>query len=1058
MFSRFLTNHVFANLTFALIIVIGLLNYFLMPREKDPTINFNWIQVMTFLPGATASDVEKKITDPLEEAIRRVSDIRFVTSTSRESLSNILIRFDEIDERTYDKRLNDLRREIQAIEDTDLPEEAEDPILFEITTDNALPTATIVITGQANDETLRQHAYQIEKELERLKGVHNALAVGLQDPELSVQFDLQALATHGLSPIVIAETVRGHFRDISAGDLDISGKHWLVSLSGTSTDVEALARLPITGAHGEILLSDVARVERLREKAEQLVFMDGQPGVLIWVTKKAHANVLELLDRVQEYIVRKNELSDVTGIKLTLVDDQTNATRQAIQVMETNALLGLLFVLLITWLFLGSRIALLTSIGIPFTLAGTFWLLSSIGQSVNNSVLLGIVISLGMLVDDAVVVVESIFNRIRRGIEAHQAVIESLKEVAAPVLTSVMTTMAAFLPLMLIPGILGKFMFVVPLVVTVALAISLVEAFWMLPAHITAAKVSFQRPSAFHVKRVWLIHHFQIKYGMLLIKALRYPKRTLAVALLVFMFSITLLLPAQFRIDGKTFDNPLPYSELVKIRFFDFDPIRLFYVDIQMPQGTTLAQTAQMVSQFEQQLRKHVRPDEVRGMAGYAGELLTEIEPLFGDRFGQIVVSLNPMAEGLRDVEVMVDEIRPHLERIAGPENIRIWALKDGPPSGKPISVKVRGDSFDDIRKVIRRLKSDLARINGVTDISDDDSGGTTELSLRLNLDSVNRAGVNPADIGRTLRMLIDGEIVTSFRDAGEEIEVRVKAHHENIRDVQSTLNQMLVMPDGSVMSLNDLVHADVRQSQGNIRHHNYRRAITLEAEIDKDVIGTVEANKLLLEAWEAIRDDHPGVDLDFSGELDDIQESMDAIGVLFLFGLGLIYVILGTQFRSYAQPLIIILATIPMAFTGVVLGLWVTGYPLSLFTLYGVVALGGIAVNAAIVMISAANSRYASGMTILHSTFYAARRRVIPIVITALTTIGGLFSLATGLGGKSLLWGPVATAIVSGLTISTCFSLFLVPLFYRNLMELTHRKKARSLSDLGERSEGKPF
>ena len=1031
MYSRFLTNHVFANLTFALVIIIGSLSYALMPREKDPTINFNWIQVMTFLPGATASDVEKKITDPIEEAIRRVDDVRFVTSSSRESLSNVLIRFEEIDERTYDKRLNDLRREIQAIEDTELPLEVETPILFEITTDNALPTASIVVTGQGDDETLRQHSYQIEKELERLDGVHNALTVGLQDPEFSVEFDLQALATHGLTPIAVAETVRGHFRDISAGDLDISGKHWLVSLSGTSTEIETLANLPVTGAKGEIRLGDIARVQRLREKAEQLVFMDGRPGVLIWVTKKAQANVLELLDRVQEYISEKNELANITGISLTLVDDQTNATRQAIDVMETNAVLGLIFVLLITWLFLGSRIALLTSIGIPFTLAGTFWFLSSIGQSVNNSVLLGIVISLGMLVDDAVVVVESIFNRIRRGVQSHQAVMRSLQEVAAPVFTSVLTTMAAFLPLMLIPGILGKFMFVVPLVVTVALAISLVEAFWMLPAHITAAKVSFERPSAFHLKRVWLIHHFQIRYGRLLIKALRYPKSTMLLAAVIFMFALGLLAVEQ-----------------VKIRFFAFDPIRLFYVDIQMPQGTTLLQTSRVVRQIEQRVREQVLPGEVRGMASYAGEMLTEIEPLFGDRFGQIVVSLNPLREDLRGVEEMVAEIRPHIMDIPGPENIRIWALKDGPPSGKPISVKVRGDDFDEIRSVIARLKSDLSLIEGVTDISDDDSGGTTELSLRLNLDAVNRVGINPADVGRTLRLLIDGEIVTSFRHAGEEIEVRVRAMHSGFRDIDSLLHRMLVMPDGSVMALKDLVHAEVRQAQDNIRHHNYRRAITLEAEIDKEVIGTVEANERLLAAWEVIRAEHPSIDLDFSGELDDIQESMDAIGVLFLFGLGLIYVILGTQFRSYAQPLIIILATVPMAATGVVLGLWVTSNPLSLFTLYGVVALGGIAVNAAIVMISAANARYASGMSVLHSTFYAARRRVIPIIITALTTIGGLFSLATGLGGKSLLWGPVATAIVSGLTVSTCFSLFLVPLFYRALMDITHRKNHLNSSD----------
>lgn len=1025
MYMRFINNHVFANLLFALVIVIGSFSYMLMPREKDPTINFNWIQVMTFLPGAPAADVEKKLTDPLEEAIRKVDDIRFLTSTSREGLSNILLRFEEINERTFNRRVNDLRREIQAIEDQQLPAEAESPILVEITTDNALPTASIVVTGISDDETLRRQALLIEKDLERLSGVNNVLKVGYRDPELRVEFDLQALSNHGLTPVDVADTIRAYYQDISAGSLDIGDEQWLVTLTGTSVNVDDLAQLPIVGASGEVRLSDIARVQRQREKAQQLVFMDGQPGVLLWVTKKSHANVLELLDRVNAYINQRNSLSKNTGINLTLVDDQTNATRQAIDVMENNAVLGLLFVLVITWLFLGSRIAVLTSIGIPFTLAGSFWFLESVGQSVNNSVLLGIVISLGMLVDDAVVVVESIFNRLRQGIAVTEAVPDALREVAAPVLTSVLTTMAAFLPLMLIPGILGKFMFVVPLVVTVALAVSLIEAFWILPAHITASNVNFEKPSGFHIRRVRLVRYIQIRYGQWLIRSLRFPGRTLLMAIVVFFLALGLLA-----------------TEQVKVRFFAFDPIRLFYVDVTMPQGSTLQQTADMMRTIEERLRREVRAGEVRGMASYAGEMLTETEPLFGDRFGQIVVSLNPKTDALRGVEQMVRDIRPHFDDLAGVENVRFWALKDGPPSGKPISVKIRGESFDEIRQALVRLKAALAKIEGVSDISDDDGGGSTELALRLNSDTVNRTGMHPSNIARTLRLLVDGEVVTVFRDAGEEIEVRVKSLGDGISNIDALLAQQLVLPGGEKIALSELVDVEVRQSRSNIRHHNLRRAITLEANLDKNVIGTVEANDQLKAIWHSMQSDFPTIDLDFSGELDDIQESIDAISVLFLFGLGLIYVIIGTQFKSYLQPLIIIFATVPMAATGVVLGLWVTGNPLSLFTLYGVVALGGIAVNAAIVMISAANSRYESGMSILHATFYAARRRVIPIVITALTTIGGLFSLATGLGGKSLLWGPVATAIVSGLTVSTLFSLFLVPLFYRMLMQLTAGKR----------------
>ena len=1021
MYLRLISNHVFANLMFVLTILMGTLSYTLMPREKDPTINFNWIQVMTFLPGASAEDIEKKITDPLEKAIRKIDDVRFVSSTSRQGLSSILLRFEEINEATFDKRLNDLRREVQTIENTELPERAQSPIFIEITTDNALPVASIVVSGVSDDENLRRHTILIEKDLERLKGVDNIVKVGDRDPELRVAFDIQKLSNYGLSPIAIAQTVRSYYQDIAAGGLDLGDEHWLIRLSGTSTQVDDLAKLPILGSKGEVLLGDVAQVQRQRAPPDQLVFMDGQAGVLLWVTKKTHANVLALVKRLKQYITQRNTLTEQTGITLTLIDDQTHSTRQSIHVMQTNAALGLLFVLLITWVFLGSRIAILTSIGIPFTLAGTFWFLDSIGHSVNNSVLLGVVISLGMLVDDAVVVVEAIFNRLRHGVPVAKAISDSWQEVATPVLTSVMTTMAAFLPLMLIPGILGKFMFVVPLVVTVALAVSLVEAFWILPAHVMASKVNFKNPSRFHIKRVQFIRYLQMQYGKTLIKALRYPKRTLLTAGIVFILAIGLLV-----------------SEQVKVRFFAFDPIRLFYVDVTMPQGSTLENTADMMKTIEQRLRSTLNKDEVRGIVAYAGELLTDTEPLFGDRFGQVTVSLLPQTGNLRGVEQLIEDIRPEFNDLAGLENIRFWALKDGPPAGKAIAVKVRGDDFTTLSQAVNQLKRGLAKIPGVSDINDDNSGGVNELALRLNLDSINRAQIDPSVIAKTLQLLVDGEIVTTFQDGGEEIEVRVVSQYKSITHINDLLAQQIVLPSGQRMSLSDLVHAKTRQSRDNIRHYNYRRAITIEAEVNKSIISTVEANQRLQAIWQTMQADYPTIDLDFSGELDDIQESINAISVLFLFGLGLIYLIVGTQFKSYLQPLIVIFATLPMAATGVILGLWLTNNPLSLFTLYGVVALGGIAVNASIVMISAANSRYQSGMNLAHSTFYAARRRFIPIIITALTTIGGLFSLATGLGGRSLLWGPVATAIASGLTVSTFFSLFLVPLFYYSLAKWT--------------------
>lgn len=285
--------------------------------------------------------------------------------------------------------------------------------------------------------------------------------------------------------------------------------------------------------------------------------------------------------------------------------------------------------------------------------------------------------------------------------------------------------------------------------------------------------------------------------------------------------------------------------------------------------------------------------------------------------------------------------------------------------------------------------------------------------------------------LARNLRLLVDGEIVASMQDKGEELEVRVRAFPATMESINNILNTAISLPGGGEVPLSELLEPESRSGMGSIRHYNFRRAITVEAELDPKIMDTVAANRLIQARWQELAQNHPSINLDFTGELDDINESLNAIYALFLLGIGLIYLILGTQFRSYFQPFMI-LVTVPMALTGVVAGLLISGNPLSLYTLYGVVALAGIAVNAAIVLIAAANERMARGMTSTHAAIYAARRRVIPILISSLTTVAGLSSLALGLGGKSLIWGPVATAIVWGISFSSVLTLFAIPVLFR--------------------------
>lgn len=1047
-YRRFIQNHPLANIAFAVVLLLGLSAYLTMPREQDPEINFNWVSITAVLPGASPQDIERLVTKPLEDAIKTVPDVRFSMSSSRESVVTLLVRFRDIDERTFDKRINDLRREIQTRANAELPPEAKEPRILEITTSNGFPTAMVIVTGQAADETLYDRARQLRDDLERLPGIDNVFATGLPDRELSIRFDPAALANRGLAPTDLADGVGAWFQDTFAGKLEAGegqdSRAWLVRVEGQVPDPDFLATRTVAPAarpRQQVPIDEVALVQNDRARAGSGTLHEGRRAVLLAITKKSYVNTLDLVSRVDAFVSERSTLLARSGVSVKLLDDQTIPTRQAIGVMERNALQGLLMVLLICWVFLGTRMALLVALGIPFALAGTFAILNAAGFTLNISVLLGVVIALGMLVDDVVVVIEAIYYRLQRGGDVLSAAIDSLREVFAPVTASVATTLAAFLPLMLLPGIVGKFMFVIPFVVTLALLVSLLEAYWMMPAHVVSLNPDFSKPSPLSAWRWRFLHLVRVRYAQWLLAAFRRPKTTAAIILALILAGVAAVA-----------------SGAVRVQFFAFDPLRLFYVNVDMPAGTPLEATLAKTVELEARVRRHLGPGEARGVASYAGVKFTDTEPLYGESYGQVIVSLNPKTAGNREVEEVVAGLRADAEALPPPGKVNFTMLSGGPPLSKPIKVRVRGDDAGELRAAADALLGIVSAIPGTRDVADDDVPGRPELTLGVDRDAVRAAGVSPAFVARAVRLHTDGEIVAIMRDRGEKVEVRVRAQYDGPEgrnvgpDIARLLDQPVALPGGGITRLGALVSAESSVGRGVIKHYNLRRAITVEADLDKERLDTVEANRLIREAWADIAPRFPGTDIDFSGELDDIQESLDAMARLFLFGVGLIYLILATQFRSYWQPFLI-LVTVPLAFTGVAIGLLVSRNPISLYTLYGVIALTGIAVNSAIVLIDAANSRREAGMSVLHAAVYAARRRVVPILMTSTTTIGGLISLALGLGGKSLLWGPVAGAIVWGLGVSTAMTLFTVPLLYWMSMRRRAGESARGSGALARPS-----
>ena len=1032
-FVSLISNLPLTNVLFAIVLVVGAYSYVSMPRQQDPDINFNWVEISVALPGATTEDVEKQVTDVIEEGLANLQDVRFVSSSVRSGLSTTLVRFDQLGQAKFDKRVSDLRREVQNAE-RDLPEQATSPNVVEITTSTGFPTLSLLIQRESLDEDLYYHAKLINEEVKKIEGVNSTWLLGHSEPEIHINLNPSAMANYGIDPNQVVLTLRQSLRDLSVGSVDINNEKWQLSLNNSLADLDKLSAIPLL-QRPDVYIGNIADLSYAREKRSVIVSSDGKPAIQLNLFKSPGVSVIDMTDRVLAYLQTRNTTLSELGIEITLLDDQSPTIRKALNIMETNSIIGLLLVLLSTWVFLGTRIAIFCTMGIPFVMCLVFICSKQLGQSLNVSVLLGLVMSVGIIVDNMIVVAESIRYKLREGYSLIDAAVSGLGEVIKPLTSGVTTTIAAFAPLMLVEGILGQFLLVIPLVVTVALLMSMIEAYWILPSHAVGwADTGREKPGRLEKWRSKTIHTIQRKYLHFLVQIFRYPAKTLI------YFGIGLGLACVLVIGGiaaPSVHNTFFGRFFLKIEFFAFDPLRLAYVDINMPNATSLEQTMDVTELVEQRIRKLTPEADVRGISSYSGIQFNDQGIAIGSNLGQILISLLPKTSDRISIKDLSDQILTELDaEELGADSIGTFILQGGPPKTKPIQLNVLGDDFASIRAAITDLKKILASIGGVHSIEIDDNFGQRQLQIRYNHEAILKEGISYQDINDLLAVVSNGLVITEIQNKNESTDIRVIAENDYALTPGDILDYRIKAQDGSSIPLSRYVQFEAQRGLSKINHFDYRRNIRIEAESDQ--LNEQEAQNAIFSQWsEKYAKKHPSIELDASGILDDLNEALGSLFYLFLLGILLIYLILCNEFRSYFKPLLI-LTTLPMAFMGVVFGLLLSNQPLSLYTMYGVVALTGISVNASIVLIDAIERRRAQAMPLLHAILYASRRRVLPIIITSLTTMAGLFSLATGIGGKSLVWGPVAVAIVWGVGFSATMTLILIPYLYL----IFHRKK----------------
>ncbi len=1021
-------NPVLANLFMIIIIVFGSYSLVVLPRDLTPEVSLQTATVTTFYPGASPEEVEKLVTAPIEEAIEEnVSKIDLLLSDSSEGRSLITIQFEEISDRDFDKQLQNLRTAVERV--NDLPAEIlDDPQVLELDITSGFPMLTVAVGGSISEDQMKVITENLKDEILEIKNIASIRLAGIREREIWVEVDPNRLRAYGLSIDEVIRALKAHNLNLPGGMLEIGASEYLVRTIGEYQDLaeieSTIIRVQRTGI--PLRIRDIAVVSDTYGKQRTLSHINGEPSMSLTIQKKQKGNTIRLVKQIRELVEqRKNDLPEAA--ELYVVNDYSVILKERLGILQNNTIFGLILVVFLLWIFIGWRNALFAALGIPVAFMATFAFLQLTGSTINGVALFGLILVVGIVVDDAIIVIENVFRHIQEGKSPKEAAVAGAEEVSAPVLAASLTTIAAFGPLLFMSGLPGQFMRVVPTVVILVILASLFEVFMILPSHIAEWSPSQHKQQR---RNAWFDHARRRYIGVL--------KRTIrwryAVVGSVLGIGFVVCVSAFLLLDKELFPGE------------DFPQ---FYIKTEMPTTFSLKETAAVLAKIEQ-LAMSLPSDEYVAVVTNIGLLMptSSIEnPIARSNVGEVLVELAPKNERDRTVDEIIAELRPKLAGISGIEKLTLVKIEGGPHQGQDVEVKVKGDRFDSLTRIAESLKEALRQMDGVYEIQDDFQVGKVELRIRVKPEKAHQYGLNTFQIAYNVRNALEGNTTTSYRDGDESVDVVVKYDPKALQTITDLRDLFISTPTGVIVPLRDVAEVYEERGYADIRRFEGERAITVSASVDKSKTTPVEVNQKLMEAFSDIESIFPGYRLDFRGVFDETNESFAELWKLFAVGILLLYAILGTQFKSFLQPVIILFA-VPFGVIGAMVGLLVVGGTLSMVAMFGIVALSGIVVNDSIVLIDFINRYRESGHGRWRAILKGGGVRLRPIILTSVTTVAGLIPMAVGLGGKSPIWMPLASTIIFGLSASTFLTLFVMPALYAittDLLDLSarrHRKK----------------
>lgn len=1001
----FVRNSVFVNLLMMVILVAGIMVYLSITREIFPEFSLDSISIRTVYPGASPQEVEKLITIKIEDEVADIDGVDSVYSESQEGLS--IITLELFGYANLDRVLNDISSAIDRIED--LPRDAKDPVVSEIK--NAFPIITVSVSGGLPELSMKRIAEEVRDNLREIPGVASVYLSGARDREIWVEVNPRHLEQYQLTLEEIQKTLEARNLNLPGGTIKTEQGEFLLRTVGEILEARELEQVIIrSDPSGNILtLSQVARVRDHFEDAVTLGRFNRQPSINLAISKEKHGDAIAIAKSVREF-VSAYEKRLPPGVRLGVFNDFSVYIKNRLDTLKRNGLVGFALVLIILCVFFNFRVAGMTALGIPISFAGALFLMEFFGISLNMISMFSLILVLGIIVDDAIVVSENTYRHMEEGLSPEEAAVLGTQEVLWPVVATVVTTIAAFLPMLLITGMMGKFMSVIPKVVTFALLISLVEALFILPSHLAEWSPRTGQKRKRRRSDRWF-GVLKKHYRRLLSFSLRWKYVSLVASLGITTLMVTYAL------------TRIPFT-----LFHEFESSQ-FFINVETPVTAKIEDTRDVIVEIETILFKTLPPTELKSVASNVGLIFLDVNRVVrGSNGGQIIVELTEADERDRSVQEIINEMRNLTENLPGATKIQYYKPQGG-PGGPAIEIRTVGDQFAVLQEISEKIKRSLAAFPGAKDIRDDFLPGKKELQVVAQPEAKS-LGLDVASIARQVRNSFYGAESSKILRSDEDIRIVVK-YPEGFRDRPSRVEDLvLTTPSGEKVYFKEV--AEVREVQGNTKiiRSDKKRTITVLADVDVKKGNVLEITTAVQKKFGNLQAEYPGYKLEFKGERQKFEQSMQDLIKSFLLAVLIIYLILGALFKSYIQPLVVMLA-IPFAANGVILGHVAMGLSMGILSLMGMVALAGVVVNDSLILIGFVNGLRREGTPLLEALLRSGQLRLRPILLTTLTTVAGLTPLAFFASGQAKFLAPMAISIVFGLSVATVLTLIIIPCSY---------------------------